>query len=148
VGVPLANATNASLAVGPVSLQDEGKRYGVSATNAQGSVTSPWATLSVTERAWVSAAMPPTGASGSGATATQEGTPAAKVDSRGHTHALFNQFESKGAVTMWAAFKPATARRDLSTSGRRRAMARRHRPEGHRNGAAVRRASRHLARAA
>jgi hypothetical protein len=100
---PIAGATSASVNVGPVSLTDDGQRFAVTVSNAAGSVTSAEATLSVTERAWTHAALPPSGANGTspGLAAAQ---PAAVIDSRGHTHMLFNQEQSNG-YTMWVATK-------------------------------------------
>lgn len=105
---PMAGATGASYVREAVGLLDDGLRFGVTASNSQGSTTSALATLSVTERSWTAAALPPSGANDALPAPTFGGhAPALVVDGRGHTHALFTQQESGGAWTVWTAMKPA-----------------------------------------
>jgi hypothetical protein len=103
----IAGATTSSYAHRPVSLVDDGRRFGVTASNARGSVTSALATLTVTERSWSTSALPPTGANGTAPATGHFGIPVSVVDGRGDTHLVFNQLESSGGTAVWAAIKPA-----------------------------------------
>lgn len=105
---PISGATTATLDLPRLQLQDNGKRFGVTVGNTAGSVTSPLATLNVTERTWSVLALLPSGAAGTEAAQTQR-APAMVVDSNGHTHAVFSQKEANGGDAMWAAYKPAGA---------------------------------------
>lgn len=104
----ISGATSASYTVGAVGLLHDGQRFGVTATNSVGSASSAWATLNVTERAWTTAALPPSGVDGDNP-GRSFGATAVAVDSRGHTHAVFNQQEANGGYSLWAAMKPAGA---------------------------------------
>jgi hypothetical protein len=103
----IAGATASSYARSPVSLADDGRRFGVTASNSQGTVTSALATLTVTERSWSTAPLPPTGANGTASATGYFGLPVSVVDERGDTHLVFTQQESSGGTAVWAARKPA-----------------------------------------
>lgn len=104
----IAGATGSSYVRNAVGLLDDGLRLGATATNSEGSASSAWATLNVTERSWTTAVLPASGANGAQPAVTFGGhAPALAVDGRGHTHAVFTQQEGSGAWTVWTAMKPA-----------------------------------------
>lgn len=105
---PISGAIASAYSLQSTQLQDQGKRFGVTVSNAGGNTTSALATLNVTERAWSVLALPPSGAAGTSAAPVQ-GAPAVVLDSNGHTHAVFSQQEANGGYAMWSAFKPAGA---------------------------------------